>query len=567
MPDTTDIIEGSISENTENMGICWISGDPYPNDDLIEVVIDGDTRIVNEDELINSSTYYYCESCEEYTSSINTCRDLNYYCEDCFIENTSECRFCGENVNNRDLSPYTEDCCTSCYDRLIECDDCGGLEDSHEVYSYDNNLESFTLCSSCYNSRIEDDDEREQEDEYQRERVEGRFGSWDSYLDNPKICSYDTRPKWSFNKQNFEKDRYYPFSQAFKEFNERSDIPRNVVYLGIELEMNFKLKDFEKIADIVKKYFPKNHIFKNDGSIGEGAELVLAPYTLNSLKKVNLRAMLKELVDAGATSYKSHKCGIHIHCGEKDPIVINKIRALFAHSYDEIFKFSKRRKDEFNQWCQIPNHGDLKKRFSPEKWTGKYTAVNSSPKHTTEFRFFRGTLNYDRFKANMLFADSIINYCKQASFISCNYSEAWKIYCKWLSGIPEYSELVKYFKKNGLFNTSVKSKNILISIKENKELQQKINKLVRKVYSDYDLREMRITSLNEIQNGLKLIHEYQIYLYKELQRIRSFSDLLHSDQLNNLERDYNSIVDGLLYSKTQLLDYKSNIQDKLKNSL
>ena len=83
----------------------------------------------------------------------------------------------------------------------------------------------------------------------------------------------------------------------------------------------------------------------------------------------------------------------------------------------------------------------------------KYTAVNLLPKHTIEFRLFRGTLNHRAFHKNLEFVHALIHFCLPSLYsiretsIWWNFMDYVRIHAK------TYPNLLSYCVDKQMENT------------------------------------------------------------------------------------------------------------------
>lgn len=208
-------------------------------------------------------------------------------------------------------------------------------------------------------------------------------------------------------------------------------------------------------------------IAKHDGSLTSGFEIVSQPatylaHTENNL--INWRDSMKVLKDIGYSSHDLGTCGLHVHInrdffGETtDAQNYNgaKIVYLMEKHWRDFVLFSRRRGHQLDRWARIQNaKGDYDN--STEKTTrslryafqknyydnrDKYVAVNTLHDATFEFRIFRGTLNYETFKATLQFVDNLARLVKKttlAKLTSITFDD--------ILNFKKYPELQSYWAK------------------------------------------------------------------------------------------------------------------------
>ena len=350
--------------------------------------------------------YFCCEKCKDYYLNDNAhCVNDNYYCDDCFSENYNTCSRCEEIVHVDDCAFYDGDpYCEDCFDENYRvCANCGDANHLHDL-----NVDDY--CPNC-----RDPDENEYIDLY-------------GYSKNPRILAYEACPdSWSMHKESWE----------------------NTLYMGFELEMEFN--NFSDIYPIINKHLEHKYIFKHDGSIDGGGELVVTPHTLKAYRKIKFGEMLNDL-KTYATSYDNNHCGLHIHVN-RDSFHNNdldKLRAFFSQNCEQLLKFSQRSKGRMQEWARFGR-----------KWNagwdqGKYSAIHIT-RNTYEFRIFRGTLDYTRFRASLEFVDALCTYVKTVGLTHCTSQNSWGCFRDYVRK-NQYRFLIKQFEKDD--NKELKRKGI-----------------------------------------------------------------------------------------------------------
>lgn len=348
-------------------------------------------RITPNDSTVEVARINQCPMC------VTTQR--NYYCDPCTI-NLYVC----EHSNCEQLL---------CEEHALSCRGCGAI-----------------LCGGCYFLHACPEEQREEDDDDEEDGYSNSSLSLQAYFTKPQILDYSTKPQWQFQKKPWE----------------------NTLYLGVELEMNFPRGDYESVLAIPGKYLQGNAIWKHDGSISHGAELVLAPTTLQKFKDYNLREMFKRLIKAGCLSHKSGQCGLHVHVNAaaftpKRAQIERNLKAFLSLHKTKIRKISRRGQMNLNHWARIPDLGDS------HEWCSRNVALNCQAR-TWEFRLFRGTLRYDTFLASIQFVDAICSFVKSyptAYFLHYvvakkKKKESWTEFVKFCLKQNRYHALTAYLK-------------------------------------------------------------------------------------------------------------------------
>ncbi|NDD53676.1 hypothetical protein EBZ39_07325 [bacterium] len=179
--------------------------------------------------------------------------------------------------------------------------------------------------------------------------------------------------------------------------------------MGIELEIE-RVKDRERVGEILKRGLPDRHICVRDGSLAsDGIEIVTSPLAPREIGRIPWYNLLRSLSRVGCISHDSGACGLHVSISRnylKDRTwkgirsMLSRDRSLFeALSRRTIGKAGSANGDPF-YFCS----------FSPRE--GKYQALNLSKSAVCEFRFFRGTLSPASFIGSLEIVRSIVEYAK-----------------------------------------------------------------------------------------------------------------------------------------------------------
>lgn len=317
-------------------------------------------------------------------------------------EEIEHCYRCDSELEGNDV--VTCSCCEAegcerCLDTR-ECTMCDNIVCDGCVYYDDDN---DPLCPNCYRERKLSLD----------------------YASNT-IHNYSAKFDWKFEKQPWE----------------------NTLYLGVELECNFRHSNVENMYEISNKYLPGKHAWKEDGSLESGAELVITPHTLQAYRKVGIKDMLKDF-SKYATSYDSGECGLHVHVNRdalgptnSEGRVPQKIRRFFGAARTHIRKFSMRNDYEY---CIYPMH------WRERGWNQRQCAVNFRNDATIEFRVFRGTLDYRRFLASLQFVDCVCNFCKEHSLAVFRGNCPLDAFRAYMESHKQYTHLEEYLREKAIF--------------------------------------------------------------------------------------------------------------------
>lgn len=306
----------------------------------------------------------------------------------------------------------TEDFADRCYRDCAHCGELFHIESDEAMYSH---YRDRTYCSDyCYDSDGPHEDEDEDED--------------DDYSSSNPIHSYGTRIEHVLRMNLEHKKRYF----------------------GLEIEQEFPGETPSAhvrwaIGNIC--YLGSMSIWKSDGSLNNGAELVTLPKPLDYWQKPN---PIQDLCDNRqwrkvARAHDTTTCGLHIHVSRSsipEPVIakviylmnepcMREITALVArraptvtyctavkkrwHSDQncvptEFYDYNKRENVLVHPWNRARPAKEITKRQSGQ--SGRYTPVNLT-QHTLEFRIFRGTLKWTTIQASIEFCEAVISYCTQ----------------------------------------------------------------------------------------------------------------------------------------------------------
>ena len=202
------------------------------------------------------------------------------------------------------------------------------------------------------------------------------------------------------------------------------------MHFGVELEVDEYDEGteytncIEQLNEINKKQGWYNPLFYHepDGSLDDGIETVWSPKTLDWFKnnKELIERVFQVFKDNGYYSDEPSTTGLHIHVdrktlGEKSNFVGAKIALLVNRLWDSHFmKLSRRKHNQLRYTKKVSvSSNETEDTMYRKVNHDRYVLVNCCPNQTIEFRFWKGTLNYDNFLASIMLTNSIINYCKE----------------------------------------------------------------------------------------------------------------------------------------------------------
>lgn len=178
-------------------------------------------------------------------------------------------------------------------------------------------------------------------------------------------------------------------------------------YIGVELEVN--TSDSVDHAEAVIDQLGSDHVYlKEDGSIGEGFEIVTHPHTLAEQRKL----WEKWEAPAGMTSARSGKCGIHVHYSRKglSDLHINRM-VVFLNAPENLRFIECIAQRSSNGYCKV-----MPKTIAAQKTWDRYEALNLCNDKTIEFRIFRGNTRKERILKCIEFAVATVNWTRDRSY-------------------------------------------------------------------------------------------------------------------------------------------------------
>lgn len=412
-----------------------------------------------------------CSCCGEEIKGNNFYEyDGEIYCEDCFHDNFVICEDCEETIPRDDAycTASGDYICESCYeDNYFTCEDCG------EIYHRD-----FGMWVDHGNSLICDD--CRENNYYYCDNCEEWVSSdnWSCDYDCCEDCAED-------------RDIIADYHDSDKDFRLYDNGENPKWYIGYELETgNKNTKDYER--NIVEHLSSNLNVeFERDGSINaySDVEIISHPQSLEYIYgiKDKMQECFNYMVEKGYKSHDLGTCGLHLHFTRQDDIDNNEVIArgwLILETFkDEIIKISGRKTDNMHyfKWLsdETNNYGESIKAINKLKKNGetkstRYLAINNQNANTIEFRFNRGTLNFDTFMARVEFTNNLYEIMTNVDKNIEEYTWADLIKGEYISKYAKEMEL-------DTVNTVIKDYSIDIIQREN-ELKEKIKKAM-KVYT------------------------------------------------------------------------------------
>lgn len=389
-----------------------------------------------------------------------------------------------------------------------------------------------------------------------------------------------------FKRLKCNVDRYHnpSISTSFKKLDDED----TKEFLGIELETSkdvyssfYNEDHVEQVFHIRKTYKDLELNFEQDGSIGNGIEIISQPMTMGYINKhkEDFKEILKFLQDKGYYSHNKGKCGLHIHVSkdffgntdEEIQSTIEKIM-LFVETYqDKVELFSRRKHAHYNLYTKTTYNNsymsadnvmvndtyfksgkmlyDLNKKLG----IGHSSVVNTSTSsgNTIEFRMCRGTLKYETLMASIEFIHNLVNVCKENQASKISWSKVINFSGEFIKDYVDSLNIID----DGLYLRDY-TKQIEEVIEKTKEPQMKILEDYKK-----NLDEIVITLQNIFDEPIDFTNSNRV-----IKDTLSFRQVIYS-RLSNMLIDEIDDESGSIYDrlKATTKDYTPKCINNLKS--
>ena len=260
-----------------------------------------------------------------------------------------------------------------------------------------------------------------------------------------------------YHSNNYSKQligNYHSSKSGFElQFDEWTK--KNNRWFGVELEVMHNDGLTDAAAQIIHECVNDdgdepvrglNMFFERDGSLGSsGFEMITQPMSLPAHRK--LWSFLQDKTKVrGLRSHKTNNCGLHVHVSRTglSKLQIAKLVTFVNNPSHADFILAIARRYE-NGYCNIKP----KKIGKAAQSNDRYEAVNLTPRHTIEFRLFKGTLKYESLIAAVEFTHALIEFCKPTqTSITDLTADAFMRFME--EKIPHETEFVRPYIKNNL---------------------------------------------------------------------------------------------------------------------
>lgn len=234
-------------------------------------------------------------------------------------------------------------------------------------------------------------------------------------------------------------------------------------FLGVELEVELvdryaeredkarQLNELINDGDIGRKVF-----FENDGSLTNGFELVTHPMSLPAHRELwkwlQDKSATKGLISHKGRDGNSSTCGLHVHVNRDSltKLQIAKMVAFVNNPDNQEFMTALARRYGMaaTGYCRIK--ADKAKVGKAAESSDRYEAVNVTPRHTIEFRIFRGTLKYESLVAAIEFVHALCEYTARCG--DCSVSDlGYEAFLKFAeTKLPKETQTLRSYVNNKL---------------------------------------------------------------------------------------------------------------------
>ena len=407
--------------------------------------------IGSENLHLEESTEFRCVECDEVYDFKDTDRkvhDDDEYCADCFDDKFDECHDCNHYCD-KEGGQETHDgewICEDCYENnWFTCESCEEIHDEDNRRNTDNGAycyecfdEQFCYCRSCETLLDRDDAHYVERPGYSGERTYCDE-CYEQAENRGEILNWSHKPEPNFK-------------------NIQRQIKTKLFY-GIELEIDAGSGSGAD-AKKIKAESPDVYI-KADASLDTGFEIVSHPASYRyHTERLNWKGIIKKAEELGYKSHDTSTCGIHIHVSkkffgknakERDSSIMKLLYLTQSRIWPQLKKFSRRNSKNSMENYASSFHDlyDPLQLLYEAKHSERHRNINIHPDQTIEFRFFRGTLNYNTFIANIQFI-RIVSEMATALDISDIKKVEWSDIVVYAEAY-KFKEFIKFVKQRKLY--------------------------------------------------------------------------------------------------------------------
>lgn len=305
---------------------------------------------------------------------------------------------------------------------LSNCDDCGDVFLDEDVEATHNDQ---LVCESCrannwrwsdyYRALVHEDSARDAFDERGRPCVVDEddenfvynddLGEW-THVD------YQPRPRGPIGEYHSSKSHFCAIPNSWSTQYNR--------FLGVELEVECvgsrsPQDTASAIHNIVNGgQYGRRVFFERDGSLSNGFEIITQPMGLPGVR-TTFEFLRDPALVAGLRSHRTSTCGLHVHVsrtGLSDLVIARAVTFVNDPGNDAFVTALARRYN--TGYCKVQEKDLDTAHLSGDR----YEAVNLTPRHTIEFRIFRGSLKFEAVVAACEFVHALLEYCARPEIVA-----------------------------------------------------------------------------------------------------------------------------------------------------
>ena len=359
--------------------------------------------------------------------------------------------------------------------------------DRYDVHEYLETELGLTYCDGCDEWEFNDYMHYTWEEDYRcRECLESYYtysDRYDQYVrgddavtaldedgDEVTVSSRDTDFRYSHDAGMFVHVEYEyepPEPQVIGSYHSSKNhvvkqyddwVKKHKRFFGVELEVEMKNPDLNanekarELNDLINGGNVGQRVFfERDGSLRNGFEIISNPMSLPAHRQ--LWSWLRDnKATIGMVSHKTTTCGLHVHVS-RDRLTKLQIAKMVAfvnnpENQDFMTALARRYGEAATGFCRIK--ASKAKVGQAAVSEDRYEAVNVTPRHTVEFRIFKGTLKYESLVAAVEFVNALCEYtatCGECSARDLGYESFLKFA---EMKLPKETETLRSYVNNRL---------------------------------------------------------------------------------------------------------------------
>lgn len=293
--------------------------------------------------------------------------------------------------------------CDDCHEWICRCWACSNCSTNYTSGSCGNQCDSCEVCNDCCECVFCD-------------RCSSRQQHWCHECETCESCCQCE------DESSIIKDYSY---RVEKTLGMRGS-PKDKTFFGVELEVECSRESNRRVKAMeAHEYLQGFAMFKSDGSLDHGFEIVTAPATLEEHRKGWENFFANR--PTGLRSYNTETCGMHIHISRPKPLHIGKI-LVFVNNPDNRENITKIAGRTSSRWAGY-SAKELSDGRKPSP--SRYEAVNIvEGGKTIELRIFKGTLKKESFFKNLEFAHALFYFTRDASYRELSWKDFWAFVLK-----------------------------------------------------------------------------------------------------------------------------------------